>query len=158
METLRASGNKVALRYPEDHYQLYRDDRSVTIHNDCILNAGPDGGDGGTFPDEDRDIWKDYTVQVAGSNTYGGEGCNQADDSTYDWEYDDVCGDNGLVAYIHKFQMSYINVSRPVVNFFLHGTNFEMQPGNPQKLQDLFYDENYAWCVDAIGAALDQYP
>jgi hypothetical protein len=112
VDTLRGTGLKLALRYPQDHQALYEGDRSVTIHNDCIFNGGPSGFDGGTFPANDRQRWVDYTKEVASGNSYGGEGCNQAGDSTYDWtNYDDVCGSNGLEAYIHEFQISYFNVS-----------------------------------------------
>lgn len=100
------------MRYPPDHRALFAGDRSVTLHNDCIFNGGPDGYDGGTFPADDRQTWVDYTKEVAAGNAYGGEGCNQADDSTYDWSnFDDVCGSNGLAAYIDAFQIAYFNVS-----------------------------------------------
>ena len=109
---MQASGIKVALRYPRDHQALFPGDRAVTLHNDCIFNGGPDGHDGGTFPVGDRQTWVDYTRQVAGGNTFGGEGCNQAGDSTYDWtNWTDLCGDNGLVPYIEQFQIAYLNVS-----------------------------------------------
>ncbi|CAH0022173.1 unnamed protein product [Clonostachys rhizophaga] len=141
VDALLGTGAKVAIRYPQDHKVLYDGDRKVTIHNDCIFNGGPNGNDGGTFPSDDRQTWIDYTKQVASSNTYGGEGCADAGDSTYDWSnFDDVCGSNGLEAYIHKFQISYFN------------------PGNPSKFKELFDNSNYASCVDAIGAALNQYP
>lgn len=111
VEKLATSGLKVAIRYPADHKALFDGDRSVTIHNDCIFNGGPDGDDGGTFPADDRQTWIDYTKQVAGGNTYGGEGCNQAGDSSYDWSnFDDVCGSNGLASYVNEFQISYFNV------------------------------------------------
>ncbi|TFK97237.1 hypothetical protein BDV98DRAFT_596845 [Pterulicium gracile] len=138
VDTLRSvTGKKVALRYPEDHHQLYRDSRAVTIHNDCILSAGPgtDGGDGGTFPSTNREWWKEYTIKVAGGNTYGGEGC----DMGWGWNFGDVCGSNGLVAYVNRYKMSYIN------------------PGNPMRMQQLFNSADYKWCVDAIEAAMNKY-
>ncbi|RYP78988.1 hypothetical protein DL770_006783 [Monosporascus sp. CRB-9-2] len=141
VEALRqGSGHKVALRYPRDHQALSPGDRGVTLHNDCIFNGGPDGYDGGTFPAGDRQTWVDYTKQVASGNTYGGEGCNQAGDSTYDWsDWADLCGSNGLVSYINEFQIAYMN------------------PGNPAPFQELFNDESWRDCVDAIQAALQQY-
>ena len=102
----------MALRYPRDHQALFPDDRAVTLHDDCIFNGGPDGYDGGTFPEGDRQTWVDYTKRVAGGNTFGGEGCNQAGDSTYDWSnWTDLCGADGLVPYIEQFQIAYLNVS-----------------------------------------------
>lgn len=98
------TGKKVAMRTPEDHHSLYRDSRDVTIHNDCILSTGPSGTDGGTFPSES---WKEYTISVAGDNFYGGEGC----DMGWGWNFDEVCGANGLVAYVDRYKMAYINVS-----------------------------------------------
>ncbi|RYP36171.1 hypothetical protein DL767_003503 [Monosporascus sp. MG133] len=141
VEALRqGSGHKVALRYPRDHQALFPGDRGVTLHNDCIFNGGPDGYDGGTFPAGDRQTWVDYTKQVASGNTYGGEGCNQAGDSTYDWsDWADLCGSDGLISYINEFQITYMN------------------PGNPAPFQELFYDESWRDCVDAIQAALQQY-
>ncbi|KAI9154760.1 hypothetical protein HJFPF1_07317 [Paramyrothecium foliicola] len=116
VETLRSTGIKVALRYPEDHKMLYENDRSVTIHNDCMLSSGPTGTDGGTFPEEDRQTWVDYTKAVASDNTYGGEPCNQSSDANYDWSnFDSVCGSNGLEAYVHEYKISYLNVSTALV-------------------------------------------
>ena len=87
----------------------------MTLHNDCIFNGGPQGTDGGTFPgvdEPDRQQWIDYTMQVGGGNSYGGEGCDQAGDSAYNWtDWTDLCGDNGLVPYINQFQIAYMNVS-----------------------------------------------
>ena len=113
VETLLGTGHKVALRSPLDHSALYQGNQSVTIHNDCIFDGGPNGVDGGTFPDNDRQTWVDYTKQVAGGNTYGGEGCDNAGpESTYNWtNYDNLCGSNGLAAYINAFKISYMNVS-----------------------------------------------
>ncbi|KAF5689061.1 hypothetical protein FDENT_4563 [Fusarium denticulatum] len=138
--TLQGSRIKVALRYPRDHQALFNGNRAVTLHNDCIFNGGPGGYDGGTFPSNDRQTWVDYTKSVASGNTYGGEGCNQAGDSTYDWSnFGDVCGSNGLATYINAFQIAYLN------------------PGNPAPLQQLFNDPNYSGCVDNIKAALEQH-
>ncbi|KAH6843159.1 hypothetical protein B0I37DRAFT_213615 [Chaetomium sp. MPI-CAGE-AT-0009] len=140
VDKLREVGPKVAMRYPQDHKALYDGDRGVTIHNDCIFNAGPKGTDGGTFPVEDRETWVSYTKEVASNNTYGGEPCDQASDSTFDWtNFAEVCGSNGLEAYIREFEFSYLN------------------PGNPPAFQQLFNDPSWADCVDAIGAALDSY-
>lgn len=113
VERLLTVGPKIALRYPQDHSVLkYEENRQVTIHNDCIFNNGPGGDDGGTFPTEDIEGWSDYLKGVASNNTYGGEPCNQAGGSSYDWsDFADVCGDNGLIPYIHEFQISYLNVS-----------------------------------------------
>lgn len=111
VEGLQASGAKVAIRYPPDHKELFSGDRNVTIHNDCIFNSGPDGTDGGTFPEDDIQKWVDYTIEVSKGNTYGGEPCSQADDSSFDWSnFDAVCGSNGLIDYINKFGISYLNV------------------------------------------------
>lgn len=140
VEALQKTGKKIAIRYPADHKALFPGSRAVTIHNDCIFNGGPKGYDGGTFPDEDRQTWVDYTKQVASGNFYGGEGCNQASDSTYNWSnWTDVCGSNGLVKYINEFQISYMN------------------PGNPPEMDKLFNDRNQKACTDAIGAALKKY-
>jgi hypothetical protein len=99
------------MRYPVDHKALFPDNRNVTLHNDCIFDGGPDGNDGGTFPSNDRQIWIDYTIKVAANNGYGGEGCDDAGDATYKWNnYDDLCGSNGLVPYINKFKIAYMNV------------------------------------------------
>jgi hypothetical protein len=112
VQTLQASGIKVALRYPLDHMALFPNDRSVTLHDDCIFDGGADGSDGGTFPTDDRQTWVDYAIQVAGGNTFGGEGCADAGDAAYDWyDWDDLCGSNGLVAYINSLQLAYLNVS-----------------------------------------------
>lgn len=111
METLQGAGPKVVLRYPQDHQAIFEGDRAVTLHNDCIFDGGPTGHDGGTFfPLEERQNWVDYTLEVAGGNTYGGEGCSV--DGGYDWwDYDDLCGSNGLAAYIDTLQIAYLNVS-----------------------------------------------
>jgi hypothetical protein len=113
VEALLAIGPKIALRYPQDHSVLgYEKNRRVTIHNDCIFNNGPGGDDGGTFPTEDIETWSDYLKDVASGNTYGGEPCNQAEGSGYNWnDFANVCGDNGLITYIHEFEVSYLNVS-----------------------------------------------
>ncbi|KAM0268383.1 hypothetical protein ACHAQH_010007 [Verticillium albo-atrum] len=134
---LMAFGLNVAIRYPRDHMALFGGDRTVTIHNDCIFNGGPDGYDGGSFPASDRQAWVDYTKQIASGNIYGGEPCNQAGDSTYDWEdYDDLCGPNGLAAYIDEFRIAYLN------------------PGNPEALWELVYNSDRTECVNEIEAAL----
>lgn len=112
VKILMAFGLKVAVRTPSDHKTLFNGDRAVTIHNDCIFNGGPNGYDGGTFPANDREAWVNYTKQVAAGNIYGGEPCNEAGDSTYNWDYyDDLCGPNELAAYIDQFQIAYLNVS-----------------------------------------------
>ena len=117
------SGHKVAMRYPQDHSAIYNGNRSVTLHDDCIFDGGMDGYDGGTFPTDDRQTWVNYTIEVAGDNTFGGEGCNNAGDSTYDWsDYDAVCGDEGIITYINELQIAYLNVSlwpRPAVRLQL---------------------------------------
>jgi hypothetical protein len=84
----------------------------VTIHDDCIFDGGFGGYDGGTFPSDDYDYWIAYTQEVASNNTFGGEGCNNAGDSTYNWsDTSALCGSDGLAAYINYFGMAYFNVS-----------------------------------------------
>ncbi|KAL7940439.1 hypothetical protein V8C42DRAFT_337514 [Trichoderma barbatum] len=140
VEILQRAGKKVALRNPQDHRALFENNRAITLHNDCIFNGGPNGYDGGTFPSYDRQTWIDYTKKVASGNTYGGEGCNQADDSTYDWSnFADLCGSNGLAAYIHTFQIAYLN------------------PGNPAQLQQLVNDPAWSGCANTIEMALKKY-
>ncbi|KAI6786023.1 uncharacterized protein J7T54_006362 [Emericellopsis cladophorae] len=141
VEALLEAGPKIAMRYPQDHEILgFEGNRHVTIHNDCIFNNGPGGDDGGTFPEEDIETWSDYLKKVASNNTYGGEPCNQAEGSGYDWsDFDDVCGANGLEAYIHEFQVSYLN------------------PENPPELKELFEDSSWSKCIDRFEAALNLY-
>ncbi|KAH8895321.1 hypothetical protein GQ53DRAFT_714943 [Thozetella sp. PMI_491] len=140
VQGLQASGLKVALRSPQDHQALFPNDRSITLHDDCIFDGGPNGYDGGTFPTDDRQTWVDYAKQIASNNTFGGEGCDNAGDATYDWSnWDDLCGSNGLATYINGFQMAYLN------------------PLTPDALQQLFYDSSETACVDAIRAALQKW-
>ncbi len=139
-----------------DHKELFNGDRAVTIHNDCIYESGPNGTDGGTFPDN-RQEWVDYTTEVSKGNTYGGEGCTLDHDSSYDWSnYDDLCGPNGLAAYINYFGISYMNVSLlllasppPILNPFKNGF--------PQEFYDLFNNVNYADCIENIQSALQSH-
>ena len=115
VQGLQASGLKVAVRTPKDHQAISANDRKLTIHNDCMMAQGPNGSDGGTFPDNDRATWVAYTKKVAASNVYGGEPCDLGGANAYPWtNYDTVCssGSDGLVAYINDFQISYLNVSR----------------------------------------------
>ncbi|RYO87404.1 hypothetical protein DL762_004234 [Monosporascus cannonballus] len=106
----QGSGHKVALRYPRDHQALFPGDRGVTLHNDCVFSGGPDGYDGGTFPAGGPPDLGRLHQAVASGNTYGGEGCNQAGDSTYGWsDWADLCGSDGLVPYINEFQIAYMN-------------------------------------------------
>ncbi|CZS88396.1 uncharacterized protein RAG0_00141 [Rhynchosporium agropyri] len=141
IELLLPLGIKIAVRYPQDHSVMgYEFNRQVTIHNDCIFNNGPGRDDGGTFPEEDIETWRAYLKRVASNNTYGGEPCDQASGSGYDWtNYADVCGDNGLIAYINEFKVAYLN------------------PANPPELQKLFNDPAWASCIERMGAALDSY-
>jgi hypothetical protein len=139
---LQASGHKIALRYPLDHQALFNGDRSVTIHDDCILNEGLDGTDGWTFPPKQKDALRKYTKQVAGGNTFGGEGCkigDQEDYAGYDWNADDVCGSNGLVKWINDFQAAYLN------------------PYNPREMKNIFNDPSRRECVDEIQQALESH-
>ncbi|KAL2071091.1 hypothetical protein VTL71DRAFT_12326 [Oculimacula yallundae] len=141
IELLLPVGIKIAVRYPQDHSVMgYEFNRQVTIHNDCIFNNGPNSDDGGTFPSEDIETWRAYLKRVASNNTYGGEPCDQAEGSGYDWtNYADVCGDNGLITYINEFQVAYLN------------------PANPPDLQNLFNDLQWSSCIDRMGAALNGY-
>lgn len=115
VDKLREVGPKVALRNPQDFQALYDGDRDgVTLHNDCMLASGPAGTDGGTFPEDDREAWVEYTKEVSSGNTYGGEPCSM-DTAAFDWtDYSEVCGENGLEPYIHEFQISYLNVSSTI--------------------------------------------
>lgn len=112
VEELRKAGPKIALRYPLDHDALgYKTDAQITGHDDCIFDGGPLGEDGGTFPDDDISTWRQYVKDHISGNTFGGEGCDQAG-GTYNWSnFDDVCGDNGLIKYIKDYKIAYLNVS-----------------------------------------------
>ena len=115
------SGLKLAVRTPAIHQELFPNDRSVTIHNDCLFQGGHDGHDGGTFPGDEAERlrWVAYTKEVAKGNTYGGEGCSV--DGGYDWwDYDDLCGSNGLAAYIDTLQIAYLNVSDDTAQYLMH--------------------------------------
>lgn len=113
MNTLLGAGHKVALRYPQDHGALFNGNRTITIHDDCIFDGGLTGYDGGTFPSDNRSFWVDYTTQVASNNTFGGEGCDDAGDATFDWsDWTTLCGDNGLITYINTMGIAYLNVSK----------------------------------------------
>lgn len=101
----------MALRYPADHQALFNGSRAVTIHDDCIFDGGSTGTDGGTWPSDGRQSWIDYTIEVAGNNTFGGEGCDNAGDATFDWsDYTALCGSDGIAAYIDTLQIAYMNV------------------------------------------------
>ncbi|KFH44106.1 hypothetical protein ACRE_051150 [Hapsidospora chrysogenum ATCC 11550] len=140
VEGLQSSGAKVAVRTPMAHKELFPGDRAVTIHNDCIFDGGPQGSDGGTFPEDDRQAWVDYTREVSKGNTYGGEPCSLGGGSSYDWsDFEHVCGPGGLKAYIEYFGISYLN------------------PGNPPEFFELFNDPTYADCVEEIQDALLSY-
>ncbi|KAH8703198.1 hypothetical protein BGW36DRAFT_333852 [Talaromyces proteolyticus] len=140
VDTLLGSGHKVALRYPQDHQAMYNGSRTVTLHDDCIFDGGPNGTDGGTWPSDDRQTWIDYTKKVSSNNTFGGEGCDDAGDATFDWsDYGAVCGSDGIAAYINAFQIAYLNAY------------------NPKKFQALFEDSSETDCVNAIQAALEQW-
>ncbi|QKX54376.1 uncharacterized protein TRUGW13939_01462 [Talaromyces rugulosus] len=140
VNALLDTGHKVALRYPQDHKALFNGNRSVTIHDDCIFDAGFNGTDGGTWPTDDFQTWVDYTKQVASNNTFGGEGCKDAGDATFDWsDYSAVCGSDGLAAYINSFQIAYLNAY------------------NPTEFESLFKDPSENDCVDTIMAALEQW-
>lgn len=94
------------------------------------MNEGHGGTDGGTFPQGEAAYqeWSEYVKRVASGNSYGGEPCNQADGSTYDWSnYAEVCGPNGLQAYIEEFGVAYLNVS-----VFLPWTGYVSQTHNSQ--------------------------
>lgn len=113
MNTLLGAGHKVALRYPQDHGALFNGNRTITIHDDCIFDGGLTGYDGGTFPSDNRSFWVDYTTHVASNNTFGGEGCDDAGDATFDWsDWTTLCGDNGLITYINTMGIAYLNVSK----------------------------------------------
>lgn len=101
----------MALRYPADHQALFNGSRAVTIHDDCIFDGGFNGTDGGTWPSDDRETWIDYIIEVAGNNTFGGEGCDNAGDANFDWsDYAALCGSDGIAAYIDTLQIAYMNV------------------------------------------------
>lgn len=119
MAELRKTGAKIALRYPMDHKDLgYQNDKQITMHNDCMMDSGPDGADRGTFPSNEIPKWRKYVKDYISGNTYGGEPCGQTDDTgepdgtPYDWsDTADVCGDNGLIKYIEDYEIAYLNVS-----------------------------------------------
>lgn len=120
IQELRKTGVKIALRYPMDHKALgYQSDRQITMHNDCMMDSGPQGTDRGTFPSDDIATWRQYVLDNISGNTYGGEPCGQSDgtgepDGTpYDWSdtVAAVCGADGLVQYIQDYRIAYLNVS-----------------------------------------------
>jgi len=92
---------------------LFNGNRTVTLHDDCIFEGGPDSLDAGTFPSDNRTYWVEYTQQVASGNTFGGEPCADAGDpAAFNWsDWTTLCGYNGLIPYINTFEISYLNVS-----------------------------------------------
>ncbi|KAF3407056.1 hypothetical protein DPV78_001818 [Talaromyces pinophilus] len=140
VNALLSTGHKVALRYPADHQALFNGSRAVTIHDDCIFDGGFNGSDGGTWPSDDRQTWIDYIIEVAGNNTFGGEGCDNAGDATFDWsDYTALCGSDGIAAYIDTLQIAYMNYDYP--------TDYK----------NLIEDSSEGNCVDAIQAALESW-
>jgi len=114
VRALQAAGAKVALRYPSDHHALFANSSAVTLHDDCIFADGPAGDDEGTYPtDGDQAMFKEYARRVAGDNGFGGEPCQDTASGGFGWDTATVCsaGSNGLIAYINRYKISYLNVS-----------------------------------------------
>lgn len=94
------------------------------MHNDCMMDSGPQGADRGTFPENDIATWRKYVIDNISGNSYGGEPCGQSDDTgepdgtPYDWSNTtDVCGPNGLIKYIEDNKIAYLNVSSDLITF-----------------------------------------